>query len=115
MYMYMYRILSSKRPWALEIDGPKNGGGRLHRQAICMYNAREQPVSRISITMQKPVLPVKQDGHRPRKRIVEVAIPILRHRVTSHIRRMEEQSLAIKFSLSVQHMIAIQLVTSAEI
>ncbi len=29
-----YRILLSKRPWALVIDGPKNGGGRLHGQAI---------------------------------------------------------------------------------
>ncbi len=37
--VYIYRILSSKCPWAFEIDGPKNGGGRLHRQAICMYNA----------------------------------------------------------------------------
>ncbi len=26
----VYRILSSKRPWALAIDGPKNRGGRLH-------------------------------------------------------------------------------------
>ncbi len=29
----------SKRPWALEIHGPKNGGGRLHGEAICTYNA----------------------------------------------------------------------------
>ncbi len=34
MHIYMDLILSSKRPWALEIDRPKNGGGRLHRQAI---------------------------------------------------------------------------------
>ncbi len=28
--VYMYRILLSKRPWALAIDRPKNGGGRIH-------------------------------------------------------------------------------------
>ncbi len=35
----MYRNLPIKRPWALEIHGPKNGGGRLHGEAICTYNA----------------------------------------------------------------------------
>ncbi len=35
----IYRNLPSKRPWALEIHGPKHGGGRLHREAICTYNA----------------------------------------------------------------------------
>ncbi len=39
IFNYMYRILLSKRPWALEIHRTKNGGGRLHRQAVCMYNA----------------------------------------------------------------------------
>ncbi len=33
-----YRNLSSKRTWALAIDGPKNVNGRLHRQSICTYN-----------------------------------------------------------------------------
>ncbi len=32
----MFRILLSKRLWALEIHGPKYGGGRLHREAIYM-------------------------------------------------------------------------------
>ncbi len=32
-------IRVSAHAWSLEIDGPKNRGGRLHRQAICMYNA----------------------------------------------------------------------------
>ncbi len=36
---YIYRNLPIKRPWALEIHGPKNGGGRLHGEAICTYNA----------------------------------------------------------------------------
>ncbi len=35
----MYRNLPIKCPWALEIHGPKNGGGRLHGEAICTYNA----------------------------------------------------------------------------
>ncbi len=39
VHMYAYHILSSKRPWALEIDRPNNGGWALHRQAICMYDA----------------------------------------------------------------------------
>ncbi len=34
-----YRNLPIKRPWALEIHGPKNGGGRLHGESICTYNA----------------------------------------------------------------------------
>ncbi len=33
----MFRILQSKRPWVLEIYGPKYGGGRLHGEAIYMY------------------------------------------------------------------------------
>ncbi len=32
-----YRNLPIKRPWALEIHGRKNGGGRLHGEAICTY------------------------------------------------------------------------------
>ncbi len=35
---YIYRILLSNHPWVLENNGPKNGCGRLHSQAICMYN-----------------------------------------------------------------------------
>ncbi len=35
----LYRNLPSKRPWALEIHGPINGGKRSHGEAICMYNA----------------------------------------------------------------------------
>ncbi len=34
----VYRILPSKCPWALEIHGPKNGGGRLHGEAFCTDN-----------------------------------------------------------------------------
>ncbi len=34
-----YRDLPNKHPWALAIHGPKNGGGRLHGEAICTYNA----------------------------------------------------------------------------
>ncbi len=33
----MYRILPSKHPWVLEIHGPKNGSGHLHREAIHTY------------------------------------------------------------------------------
>ncbi len=34
-----YCILPSKCPWAFVINGPKMGvGGRLHAEAICMYN-----------------------------------------------------------------------------
>ncbi len=31
-------ILPSKRPWALEIYGPQNGGGHLHEKSVCVYN-----------------------------------------------------------------------------
>ncbi len=34
----MYYILTSKRPWVLEIHWPKKGGGHLHRESIRMYN-----------------------------------------------------------------------------
>ncbi len=36
---YAYCNLPIKRLWALEIHGPKNGGGRLHGEANCTYNA----------------------------------------------------------------------------
>ncbi len=31
----VYRIVLSKHPWALGVRGPKKGGGRLQREAIC--------------------------------------------------------------------------------
>ncbi len=37
---WVYRFLPSKRSWALEIHGPKDGGGRSHGEAICMYNVK---------------------------------------------------------------------------
>ncbi len=39
LYSVCYRNLPSKRHWALEIHGPKNGGECLHGEAICTYNA----------------------------------------------------------------------------
>ncbi len=37
MWNYRYRFVTSKHPWAVEIhEQLKSGGGRLHREAICL-------------------------------------------------------------------------------
>ncbi len=41
-----YRSLPSKCPWVLEIHGQKNGGGRLHREAINMHIAYTHKLSK---------------------------------------------------------------------
>ncbi len=49
--VYNYRNLPIKRPWALEIHRQKKGGGRLHGEAICTYNAYAQIGNLVSCSL----------------------------------------------------------------